>query len=117
MKNLPNCPKCSSEFTYESEGLFICPDCSYEWSENLVSDNEEEEVTIVKDAHGNILKDGDTVTIIKDIKVKGSSSLIKIGVKVKDIRLVKEVNGHNIEAKVPGFGSMMLKSEIVKKSN
>lgn len=117
MKNLPNCPKCSSEFTYESEGLFICPDCAYEWSENKASENDEEEVTIVKDAHGNILKDGDTVTIIKDIKVKGSSSLIKIGVKVKDIRLVKEVNGHNIEAKVPGFGSMMLKSEIVKKSN
>jgi len=71
----------------------------------------------VKDAHGNILHDGDTVTIIKDIKVKGSSSVIKVGTKVKGIRLVEEVNGHNIDAKVPGFGSMMLKSEIVKKTN
>jgi len=118
MKNLPNCKKCGSEYTYENEDWYICPDCGYEWKENSITENkEEEELVVVKDAHGNILKDGDSVTIIKDIKVKGSSSLIKIGVKVKDIRLVKEVNGHNIEAKVPGFGVMMLKSEIVKKSN
>lgn len=117
MKNLPNCTQCGSEFTYENEDLYICPDCGYEWKEKSISENDEEEVIVVKDAHGNILKDGDSVTIIKDIKVKGSSSLIKIGVKVKDIRLVKEVNGHNLEAKVPGFGVMMLKSEIVKKSN
>lgn len=96
MKNLPNCPKCGSEFTYENEDMYICPDCAHEWRE-VVESEDEDEVTNVKDAHGNILKDGDTVTIIKDIKVKGSSSLIKIGVKVKDIRLVKEVNGHNID--------------------
>lgn len=118
MKHLPNCTKCGSEYTYENEDLYVCPDCGYEWKENLITENEEkEDLEVVKDAHGNILKDGDSVTIIKDIKVKGSSSSIKIGVKVKDIRLVKEVNGHNIEAKVPGFGVMMLKSAIVKKSN
>lgn len=116
MKNLPNCTQCGSAFTYENEDLYVCPECGYEWRKVLARESDEEEV-IVKDAHGNILKDGDSVTIIKDIKVKGSSSLIKIGIKVKAIRLVKEVNGHNIEAKVPGFGLMMLKSEIVKKSN
>lgn len=116
MKDLPNCTKCGSEFTYENEDMYVCPECSHEWKKNSTSENEEDEI-IVKDAYGNILKDGDNVTIIKDIKVKGSSSLIKIGIKVKAIRLVKEVNGHNIEAKVPGFGLMMLKSEIVKKSN
>ena len=118
MTNLPNCIKCGSEFTYENEDMYVCPDCGHEWKENVTTENEEsEDLVVVKDAHGNILKDGDSVTIIKDIKVKGSSSLIKVGVKVKNIRLVKEVNGHNIEAKVPGFGEMMLKSEIVKKSN
>lgn len=118
MKNLPNCPTCSSEFTYENEDYYVCPDCGHEWKENIPAENDEgEDPVAVHDAHGNILQDGDSVTIIKDLKVKGSSSSIKIGVKVKDIRLVKEVNGHNIEAKVPGFGVMMLKSEIVKKSN
>lgn len=116
MKNLPNCIKCGSEYTYENEGSYICPECGHEWKELSESEENDDEIATVKDAHGNILNDGDSVTIIKDIKVKGSSSLIKIGVKVKDIRLVKEVNGHNIEAKVPGFGMMMLKSEIVKKS-
>ncbi len=118
MKNLPKCPQCSSEFTYENEDLYICPDCGHEWRENIVAEDEKrEDLVVVRDAHGNILKDGDSVTIIKDLRVKGSSSSIKIGVRVKDIRLVEEVNGHNIEAKVPGFGVMMLKSEIVKKSN
>lgn len=117
MKNSPNCTKCGSEFNYENEGFYICPECGHEWKEISTKENEEVEApTTVHDAHGNILKDGDSVTIIKDIKIKGSSSLLKIGVKVKNIRLVKEVNGHNIEAKVPGFGEMMLKSEIVKKS-
>jgi protein PhnA len=116
MKNLPNCAKCGSEFTYEDRGLYICPECGYEWTEKPESENDKQEVSI-KDAYGNILKDGDDVTIIKDIKVKGSSSVIKIGVKVKNIRLVEEVHGHNIEAKVPGFGMMMLKSEVLKKSN
>ena len=114
MKDIPNCVKCGSKFTYEDGNLYICPECGHEWTEE--SKDEKLEV-IVKDAHGNILKDGDTVTIIQDIKVKGTSSIIKVGVKVKDIRIVDEVNGHNIDAKVPGFGSMMLKSGIVKKCN
>lgn len=114
MADIPNCVKCGSTFTYKDENVYICPDCGHEWTEATEPQEEKHEV-VVKDAHGNVLKDGDTVTIIKDIKVKGSSSVIKVGVKVKDIRLVDAVNGHNIDAKVPGFGSMMLKSEIVKK--
>lgn len=116
MKDLPNCNKCNSPHTYEDGSLYICPECGHEWS----VEEEKEQIsasTDVKDAYGNILKDGDSVTIIKDIKVKGSSSTLKVGVKVKNIRIVDEVNGHNIEAKVPGFGSMMLKSAIVKKSD
>jgi protein PhnA len=114
MKDVPNCLKCGSKFTYKDGNLYICPECSHEWIGSLEPEDEKHEV-VVKDAFGNTLKDGDSVTIIKDIKVKGSSSVIKVGVKVKDIHLVDEVNGHNIDAKVPGFGSMMLKSEIVKK--
>lgn len=112
---MEKCPKCGSEFTYEDGNFYICPECAQEWAkeDDLPADKEE---IVVKDAHGNILSDGDTVTIIKDIKVKGSSSVIKVGLKVKDIRLVEPVNGHNIDAKVKGFGSMMLKSEFVKKS-
>lgn len=116
MEELPNCTKCGSEYTYENEGMYVCPECAHEWPKNPSPEAEEPEL-IVKDAHGNILKDGDSVTIIKDIKIKGTTKVIKVGVKVKDIRLVEEVNGHNIDAKVPGFGPMMLKSEIVKKSN
>ncbi len=114
MGKIPNCLQCGSEFTYENGNLYVCPECGYEWVEDEGVKKDKPE-GVIKDAHGNILKDGDTVTIIKDIKIKGSSSVIKIGVKVKDIRIVDEVNGHNIEAKVPGFGPMMLKAEIVKK--
>lgn len=115
MTGLPKCNKCGSPYTYEDGPLYICPECGHEWTAH---DEKKSEVgqSVVKDAYGNILHDGDTVTIIKDIKVKGSSSALKVGIKVKDIRLVDEVNGHNIDAKVPGFGQMMLKSEIVKKS-
>ena len=116
MKDIPNCVKCGSEFTYKNENLYVCPECGHEWAEESESEDEKPDV-VVKDAYGNILKDGDSVTIIKDIKIKGTSAVIKVGIKVKDIRIVDEVNGHNIDAKVPGFGSMMLKSEIVKKSN
>lgn len=116
MTDLPKCPKCGSTYTYEDGASYICPECAHEWP--LHAEEESEAIpAVVKDAHGNILQDGDSVTIIKDIKVKGSSSDLKVGVKVKNIRLVDEVNGHNIEAKVPGFGVMMLKSEIVKKSS
>jgi protein PhnA len=115
MTDLPKCTKCGSEYTYEDRALYICPECGNEWA---VHTQEGKMVQpVVKDAYGNVLQDGDSVTIIKDIKVKGSSSALKVGVKVKNIHLMDEVNGHNIEAKVPGFGSMMLKSEIVKKSN
>lgn len=116
MESLPKCIKCGSEYTYQQENLYICPECGYEWA----AAEEPEDVNnalVIKDAHGNLLQDGDTVTIIKDIKVKGSCSALKVGLKVKNIRLVDATDGHNIEAKVPGFGPMMLKSEIVKKSN
>ena len=116
MEDVPDCVKCGSNFTYKNEDLCVCPECGHEWKEELMSMEEKSEV-VVKDAYGNILRDGDSVTIIKDLKVKGSSSMLKVGIKVKDIRLVDAVNGHNIDAKVPGFGSMMLKSEIVKKCN
>lgn len=115
MKNLPNCEKCGSELTYENGDFYVCPECGHEWMETETVEEKSGE-RIVRDAHGNLLQEGDSVTIIKDIKVKGSSSVIKIGLKVKDIRLIEEVNGHNIEAKVPGFGVMLLKSEFVKKS-
>ena len=116
MTDLPKCPQCGSEYTYEDGALYICPECNHEWAIHGEDDASTAQ-SVVKDAHGNILQDGDSVTIIKDLKVKGASSSIKVGVKVKNIRLVDEVNGHNIEAKVPGFGMMMLKSEIVKKSS
>lgn len=116
MKDFPKCSKCGSEHTYEDGTFYICPECGHEWAIHEEVENESFK-PVVRDAHGNILEDGDSVTIVKDIKVKGSSSALKVGLKVKNIRLVDEVNGHNIEAKVPGFGAMMLKSEIVKKSN
>ncbi len=115
MERTPNCPKCGSEYTYESDNLFICPECAHEWSREVEAEAAPSE-KVVKDAHGNILSDGDSVTIIKDIKIKGTSSVIKAGTKVKGIRIVDPVNGHDIDAKVPGFGPMMLKSEIVKKA-
>ena len=113
---LPNCPKCGSEYTYEDGALYICPECSHEWAIHSDDDSEAAE-SVVKDANGNVLQDGDSVTIIKDLKVKGSSVPLKVGVKVKNIRLVDEFDGHDIEAKVPGFGMMLLKSKIVKKNN
>ena len=112
MITLPNCPKCNSEYTYEDGSLLICPECAYEWSLNTDNTSDEDEL-IVKDSNGNILKDGDSVTIIKDLKVKGSSTPLKQGTKVKNIRLVE--GDHNIDCKIDGFGAMKLKSEFVKK--
>ncbi|BDH62963.1 protein PhnA [Lysinibacillus sp. PLM2] len=108
--NLPNCPKCNSEYTYEDGTNYICPDCAHEWNEDS-----QEELTelVVKDANGNLLSDGDTVSVIKDLKVKGSSQALKQGTKVKNIRLVD--GDHNIDCKIDGFGAMQLKSEFVKK--
>ncbi|MGF9643383.1 zinc ribbon domain-containing protein YjdM [Paenibacillus sp. FSL L8-0502] len=112
MSSLPNCPECNSEYTYEDRSLFICPECAHEWSTE--SEASSEDVKVVKDANGNILQDGDSVTVIKDLKVKGSSSVLKIGTKVKNIRLVD--GDHNIDCKIDGFGAMKLKSEFVKKN-
>lgn len=112
MDNLPNCPKCNSEYTYEDGNMLICPECAYEWNPAIQGD-EDEDILVVKDSNGNILKDGDSVTIIKDLKVKGSSSALKKGTKVKNIRLVD--GDHNIDCKIDGFGAMSLKSEFVKK--
>lgn len=112
MANLPNCPKCNSEYTYEDRSLFVCPECANEWTLESETENSEEK-KIIKDANGNVLNDGDSVTIIKDLKVKGSSSAIKKGTKVKNIRLVD--GDHNIDCKIDGFGAMELKSEFVKK--
>jgi len=112
MSNLPNCPQCHSEYTYEDGALFVCPMCGHEWSQEAELEKTEEEQPTVRDAHGNVLEDGDTVTVIKDLKVKGSSAL-KQGTKVKNIRLVE--GDHNIDCKIDGFGAMQLKSEFVKK--
>ena len=112
MAALPNCPKCNSEYTYEDGSMFVCPECAHEWSQQAVSENNEEQ-QIVKDSNGNVLNDGDAVTVIKDLKVKGSSSTLKQGTKVKSIRLVE--GDHNIDCKIDGFGAMKLKSEFVKK--
>jgi protein PhnA len=110
MSNLPNCPKCQSEYTYEDGLMYICPECAHEWT---TEGDASEEQKVVKDANGNILNDGDIVSVIKDLKVKGSSSVIKIGTKVKNIRLVE--GDHDIDCKIDGFGAMQLKSEFVKK--
>ena len=108
---LPNCPKCNSEYTYEDGTMLVCPMCAYEWSSEDTSDAEEEKV--YRDANGNVLQDGDTVSVIKDLKVKGSSSTLKQGTRVKNIRLVD--GDHNIDCKIDGFGAMKRKSEFVKK--
>lgn len=113
MEKLPNCPKCNSEYTYEDGSLLVCPECGYEWTLESGAETGSDE-KVVKDANGNVLSDGDSVTIIKDLKVKGSSSSLKIGTKVKNIRLVD--GDHNIECKIDGFGEMKLKSEFVKKA-
>lgn len=109
MSQLPNCPQCASVYTYEDRGLFVCPECGYEWSEADVA----ETGLVVKDANGNLLQEGDSVTIIKDLKVKGATGPLKQGTKVKNIRLVE--GDHNIDCKIDGFGAMSLKSEFVKK--
>lgn len=112
-ETLPSCPLCNCEYTYEMGALLVCPECAHEWALDAEETGEAERV--VKDASGNILADGDTVTIIKDLRVKGSSTAVKVGTKVKNIRLINPVDGHDIDAKVDGFGSMYLKSSIVKK--
>lgn len=110
MSELPSCPECKSTYTYEDRNLYVCPECAHEWSMQAVEAVEE---VIIKDANGNELSDGDTVTVIKDLKVKGSSLVVKVGTKVKNIRLVE--GDHDIDCKIDGIGAMNLKSEFVKK--
>lgn len=112
MENLPNCPLCESAYTYEDGMMYICPECAHEWP--IEEQEVMEEGLVVRDANGNLLADGDTVTVVKDLKVKGSSSTLKIGTRVKNIRLVE--GDHNIDCKIDGFGAMKLKSEFVKKN-
>ncbi|MBT2666818.1 alkylphosphonate utilization protein [Bacillus sp. ISL-4] len=112
MSDFPNCPACDSEYTYEDGSLFVCPECAHEWAVEAETENGDQKKTI-KDANGNALNDGDTVTVIKDLKVKGSSSVLKMGTKVKSIRLVD--GDHDIDCKIDGFGAMKLKSKFVKK--
>src|SRR5574337_121504 len=107
MATLPNCPKCNSEYTYEDGVLFVCPECAHEWGQDAEAENNDG-AKVVKDANGNDLQDGDAVTVIKDLKVKGTSSVVKIGTKVKSIRLVD--GDHDIDCKIDGFGAMKLKS-------
>ena len=113
MSGLPKCPKCGSEFTYEDRSMYVCPECAHEWAREAVAESATQE-RVVRDAHGNTLKDGDSVTVIKDLKVKGSSSVVKVGTKVKNIRLVE--GDHDIDCKIEGIGAMQLKSEFVKKA-
>jgi protein PhnA len=113
MSDLPNCPKCDSIYTYEDGNMYICPECAHEWSQEAVEEVAEDTV-IIKDSVGNVLADGDTITVIKDLKVKGSSSVVKVGTRVKNIRLVDE--DHDIDCKIDGIGAMKLKSEFVKKA-
>lgn len=112
MSTLPACPQCASEFTYEDGDLLICPECAHEWK---AGENAQPEAgLVVKDAHGNLLQDGDSITVIKDLKVKGTSLVVKVGTKVKNIRLVE--GDHDIDCKIDGIGPMKLKSEFVKKA-
>ncbi|WP_110666587.1 zinc ribbon domain-containing protein YjdM [Salinicola halophilus] len=113
MSQLPPCPQCGGEFTYQDMSLFVCPECAHEWSSEAVSPVEEEANTVT-DANGTPLVDGDSVTVIKDLKIKGTSQVVKVGTKVKSIRLVE--GDHDIDCKIDGVGPMKLKSEFVKKA-
>ncbi len=112
MSDFPNCPECGSAYTYEDRGLYVCPECAHEWSTTAA--DAENDQKLIRDANGNPLQDGDTVTVIKDLKVKGSSSIVKVGTKVRNIRLVE--GDHDIDCKIDGIGAMKLKSQFVKKA-
>ncbi|QSQ17672.1 zinc ribbon domain-containing protein YjdM [Myxococcus landrumensis] len=114
MSALPPCPKCSSAYTYEDGSLFVCPECAHEWSTVAAAAEPGEDKREVRDAYGTLLQDGDSVTVIKDLKVKGSSTVVKVGTKVRSIRLVD--GDHDIDCKIDGIGAMGLKSEFVKKA-
>ena len=112
MSDEPKCPECASEYTYEDGGMIVCPECAHEWPKGGALENSHKE-RVIKDANGNVLQDGDSITVIKDLKIKGSSSVVKVGTKVKNIRLVD--GDHDIDCKIDGIGAMKLKSEFVKK--
>lgn len=112
MSNLPSCPKCGSEYTYLDGDMYMCPECSHEWPQGSAVESGDD-ARVIKDANGNVLQDGDSITVIKDLKVKGSSLVVKVGTKVKNIRLVD--GDHDIDCKIDGIGAMKLKSEFVKK--
>jgi protein PhnA len=113
MSDLPPCPECNSEYTYEDGLNYVCPECAHEWSIE-VAESREDDARVIKDSNGNVLQDGDTVTVIKDLKVKGSSAVVKVGTKVKKIRLIE--GDHDIDCKIDGIGAMKLKSEFVEKA-
>ncbi|HYQ37935.1 MAG TPA: zinc ribbon domain-containing protein YjdM [Pseudomonas sp.] len=113
MSTLPPCPKCGSEYTYEDGALLVCPECAHEWSADAAAEAPAEADKVIKDSVGNVLQDGDTITVIKDLKVKGSSLVVKVGTKVKGIRLCD--GDHDIDCKIDGIGAMKLKSEFVRK--
>ena len=113
MSEIPNCPKCNCEYVYEDGNMLVCPECAYEWIEDSDSSENEKE-NVVRDSNGNILNDGDTVTVIKDLKVKGTSKVLKVGTKVKNIRLVD--GDHDIDCRAEGIGAIGLKSKFVKKA-
>ncbi|AFN79338.1 zinc ribbon domain-containing protein YjdM [Stutzerimonas nitrititolerans] len=112
MSTLPPCPKCNSEYSYEDGQMLVCPECAHEWSADATQ-AADDDARVIKDSVGNVLQDGDTVTVIKDLKVKGSSSVVKVGTKVKNIRLCD--GDHDIDCKIDGIGAMKLKSEFVRK--
>lgn len=113
MTDFPPCPQCKSSYVYEDQAMLICPECGHEWSSVSANHDSNADVKVWRDANGTELKDGDTVTVIKDLKVKNSSDVVKVGTKVKGIRLVH--GDHDIDCKIPGIGPMGLKSEFVKK--
>ncbi|MCX4525006.1 zinc ribbon domain-containing protein YjdM [Streptomyces sp. NBC_01565] len=118
MENLPPCPRCSCAYTYEMNALVVCPECGHEWvpAEDAERGPEGGGDRVVKDSVGNVLRDGDSVTVVKALKVKGSASGIKAGTKVRNIRLVDGVDGHDIDCRIEGFGAMQLKSSVVKRA-
>jgi protein PhnA len=113
MSDLPHCPQCQSVYTYEDGDLYVCPECAHEWPKSPPADHGDEQ-KVIKDANGKVLQDGDSVTVIKDLKVKGSALVVKVGTKVKNIRLVD--GDHDIDCKIDGIGAMKLKSAFVKKA-
>jgi protein PhnA len=112
MTSLPKCPSCGSEYTYEDGEMYVCPECAQEWAK--AADADAEAYIVVRDAFGNVLNDGDSVTVIKDLKIKGSSLVVKVGTKARNIRIVS--GDHDIDCKIDGIGAMQLKSEFVKKA-